>query len=66
MTDPKIDALKGFLRIGFFIGGCGLLMAFLEPRDSSEFVLSVCSALMGGALVLGVVLVMRLTRGTDE
>lgn len=60
--DPKIEVLRGFFRIGMFIGLCGFLMIFFQPSDSPEFVLSVCSALIGGALVLGVVIVMRLSR----
>jgi hypothetical protein len=60
------DGLAGFLRLGFFIGGCGLIMAFMQPRNSPEFVLSVCSALMGGALVGGVVLLVRFNRRKDS
>ena len=60
--DPKIDALRGFFRIAMFIGLCGFLLMLTEPRHSPEFVLSLCSALMGGALVLGVVIMMRLSR----
>ena len=60
--DPKIEVLRGFFRIGMFIGLCGFLMIFFEPLDSPEFVLSVCSALIGGALMLGVVILMRLSR----
>jgi hypothetical protein len=33
-----------------------------QPRHSAEFVLSVCSALMGGTLMLAVVIIMRLSR----
>jgi hypothetical protein len=56
------SGLSGFLRLGFFVGGCGLIMAFMQPRESAEFVLSVCSAAMGAALIAGVVLIVRLTR----
>lgn len=55
--DP--EALRGFLRIGMFLGVCGLVMAFVQPRNSGEFVLSVCSAAMGGALILGAVVLTR-------
>lgn len=58
--NPEI--LKGFLRIGIFIGLAGIIMAFLQPPDSAEFVLSVCSGIIGLLLVMGVVLVYRLTR----
>jgi hypothetical protein len=60
--DPKIEALRGFFRIGMFIGLCGFVMIFFQPRHSAEFVLSVCSALMGGTLMLAVVIIMRLSR----
>ncbi len=53
------DSLQGFLRLGIFIGGLGLLMVFVQKPGSAEFVVSVCSALIGGALILGVVLLIR-------
>lgn len=56
------SGFAGFLRLGFFIGGCGLVMALLQPPGTAEFVLSVCSALMGAALVAGVVITARLMR----
>ena len=58
--DP--DILKSFFRLGVMVGGCGFVMIFLQPRNSPEFVLSVCSTLIGAALMLGVVLLMRLPR----
>lgn len=60
--DPKIDALHGFFRIGMFIGLCGFLLMLVEPRNSPEFMLSLCSTLIGGVLMVGVVIVMRLSR----
>ena len=62
MSDPKFEALRNFFRIGMFIGFCGLVLVFVQPRNSPEFVLSICSALMGVALMLGVVIVTRLSR----
>jgi len=69
--DP--EALRGFLRLGMFLGVCGLTMALLERRSSGEFVLSVCSAAMGVVIILGVALLMRwfarherAPRGDDE
>jgi hypothetical protein len=62
MNELKAEALKNFLRIGIFIGGCGFILIFFEPRDSPEFILSVCSTLIGAALVLGVIITMRLSR----
>ena len=63
MDELKRDVLRGFLRIGVFIGVTGVLLAFVEPRDSPEFVLSVCSAAMGAALVVAVAVMIRLERG---
>lgn len=60
--DPRIDALHGFLRIGMFLSLCGFLLMLVEPRNSPEFMLSLCGTLIGGALMLGVVVVMRLSR----
>ena len=54
--------LKGFARIGFFIGCSGLVLLFLEPRNSPEFVVSLCSSIVGGVLLLGVVLLGRWMR----
>ena len=48
--------------MGAFIGLCGFLLMLVEPRHSPEFVLSLCSALIGGALMLGVMIVLRLSR----
>jgi len=59
------DLLTGFLRIGFFLGGCGLVMMFLQPPSSAEFILSGCSAVMGCTLVVGVVLLTRMSRRKD-
>ena len=56
------EALKGFFRIGMFVGVCGLIMIFLQPPGSAEFVLSVCSALLGGAILLAVILTTRILR----
>lgn len=53
------DALRGFLGLGFLVGGCGLIMALGQPPDSPQFVLSVCSAALGIALIIGVIVVAR-------
>ncbi len=53
------EVLKGFARIGIFIGLGGLVLALVEPRSSPEFVVSICSSLIGGALLLGVVILRR-------
>ncbi len=56
------EALKGFFRIGMFIGVCGLVMILFQPPGSAEFILSICSAVLGGAILLGVVLTSRVLR----
>lgn len=56
------DLLKGFLQIGFFVGAGGFLMAVFQPRDSPEFVISLCSGAIGTALIAGVVLLVRISR----
>lgn len=53
------DALRGFLQVGILVGGCGLVMLFMLPRNSAEFMLSLCSALMGGFVVLAVIVMKR-------
>ncbi len=56
------EVLKAFFRVGIFVAGLALILMFVEPRASAEFVVSTCSLLIGLALVGGVVLVSRLTR----
>ena len=53
------EALQGFLRLGMWLGVCGLLMALVLPRNSGEFVLSVCSAVIGGVLIVGTSILIR-------
>jgi len=53
------EILKGFARIGIFIGGGGLVLLLLEPHNSPEYVVSMCSTILGGLLLLGVVLINR-------
>lgn len=62
MNDSRRQLLQGFLRIGVMIGLFGLVMTFMQPRDSDEFVVSVCSAAIGGLLVLGAVIASRVIR----
>jgi hypothetical protein len=59
MDDPLFGALKGFLRIGIFIGGTGFVLALMQPRDSDEFVVSVCSGLIGLTMIISVIIVLR-------
>lgn len=56
------DVLRGFLQIGMFVLVGGLVSAWLQPRDSGEFVISLCSSAVGLALVLGVLLAHRLMK----
>jgi hypothetical protein len=60
------DALRGFLGVGAFIGGGGLILMFLQPPNSAEFVLSACSAAMGIVVVAGVMISIRLQRGRQR
>jgi hypothetical protein len=53
------DTLRAFLALGFFIGLSGLIMLFFQPPNTPEFILSGCSAMIGGALVAGVLLLVR-------
>jgi hypothetical protein len=54
------ELLQGLLSLGGFLLFGGLILAFLQPAGSAEQVVSVCSAAMGGALVGGVILFVRL------
>lgn len=56
------ELLRGFLQIGVFVGGGGFLLAFFTPRDSAEYVVSVCSGVIGTLLILAVVGLSRLMR----
>lgn len=52
--------LRGFLQIGFFVGGGGFLLALYHPSDSPEFVVSVISGIIGVILIIGAIIVSRL------
>lgn len=58
--DELHQALKAFLSIGIFIGGGGLVMLLMIAPGTPEYVLSLCSALIGGVIVAGVVVVYRM------
>ncbi len=46
------DGLKLFLRAGVFLVLVSLLLLFLVPRDSAEFVVSALSLVIGSVLVM--------------
>jgi len=56
------DSLRTLLSLGALVGIGGLLLALVEPPGSAEQVISVCSAAIGGTLILIVVLVSRFQR----
>jgi hypothetical protein len=56
------EILKGFFRIGVFVGIGGLIMIFFQSPDSPEYVISLCSMMIGGFIMLGVILLLRLMR----
>ncbi|MGB7339063.1 MAG: hypothetical protein WBC91_09245 [Phototrophicaceae bacterium] len=51
------NMLRGFLQIGFFVGGGGFLLALAHPPDSPEFVASVLSGILGLILIIGAIAV---------
>lgn len=57
--DDLQQALKAFLSIGVFIGGGGLVLLLLITPGTPEYVLSLCSTLIGAVIVAGVVIVYR-------
>jgi len=54
--------LRGFLQIGIFVGGGGFLLALAPPPDSPEFVVSVCSGVIGLTLVIAAIVTSFLLR----
>jgi hypothetical protein len=46
------DALRGLLQLGFFFSGLSLCSVLAQPRDSGEFVVSVCSLGIGLTILL--------------
>ena len=56
------ELLRAFFRSGMFIVLLAIVLIFAVPRDSAEFVISVCSLAVGITLLGLVVLVNRLTQ----
>ncbi len=46
------DALRAFFRIGVFVTAISVILAIANPRDSAEFVVSVCSIMIGITLMI--------------
>ena len=46
------DVLRAFFRIGVFVTGISIILAIANPTDSAEFVISICSILIGATLML--------------
>ena len=55
--DPAI--LRPALRIAVLVAGLSLVSLPFQPRDSAEFVVTVLSALVGSAFVVGIALLTR-------
>jgi hypothetical protein len=53
------DLLRTLLSLGALIGFGGLALTFFQPAGSAEQIVSVCSALIGLALILVVLLAAR-------
>jgi hypothetical protein len=56
------EALRLFFRAGIFLTIMALILVFSVPRESAEFVASVCSLAIGLTLCGLVVLVIRLPK----
>jgi len=51
------EMLKGFYRIGIFVFGSALILLFVLPPNSAEFVVSLLSLGIGATLLLLIVVV---------
>ena len=56
------EFMRGFLRAGVFVAVVSLALVFLVPPNSAEFVISVCSLLIGLTLIGLIVLLSWLAR----
>lgn len=56
------NASQSLLAMGIFVGLGGLLLAYFQPQDSPEFIVSLCSAGIGLALIGLAVFLNRLFR----
>ncbi|HRE48887.1 MAG TPA: hypothetical protein PLD47_14265 [Aggregatilineales bacterium] len=53
------EALKGYLAIGVLVGGGGIVLMFMNRPGTAPFIVSLCSAIIGGVLIITVILVAR-------
>lgn len=56
------EALRGAFRLAIFLTVCGFGLALLQPRESGEFVVSICSGMIGVAMIIAVLIVLRISR----
>jgi hypothetical protein len=56
------DALRAYFRMGMWVTLVALVLVLAVPRDTPEFVVSVCSLAVGLALTGVVALLSRLMR----
>jgi hypothetical protein len=56
------NALQSLLAMGVLVGGGGFWLAFYQPKDSPEFVVSLCSGVIGLIIISLVILLNRLLR----
>ena len=56
------DALSLFFRAGVFLALASLVLVLAAPRESASFVVSVCSMMIGLALIALVLVVGRLMK----
>lgn len=56
------ESLQGFLQIGFFLAFGGICSALAVPKDSGEFVVSLCSSFIGLIMIIAVVGFWRLLK----
>jgi hypothetical protein len=56
------NALQSLLAMGILVGGAGLFLAFLQPQDSPEFIISLCSGAIGLTMICLVLFLNRIFR----
>jgi hypothetical protein len=56
------ESLRGAFRVGVFITMVSVIMVVSQPRESGEFVISLCSVFIGLAIIGVVWLVLRMSK----